>query len=720
MIRDRINREVEIGNKNKSMTRVILVSAIIVLLLFSTFFNMQKLTDVFKTRTQRYLKDINSQIASDVDFRLDIYSNYLDQLASSIKNMDSSYLSDAFFYHKAHAFEFENIMILKDDENDYWNYLTMDREVYFSQNTVGYFGKEKILFTAVIDEDRILLGVFDSNKFEDSIRTVAFNGRCNNFIVDNNGKIILGLDNSLNISQLFNGVVDIDRILNDSTDNIIYIDTMDSNANGNLIIAYSIVNEDWVLFSMIPTSMIYQGANGYIGNSYTLFIAEGLIILILLVLSWVLETKSNNKLYELAYRDSVTKGINDYAFRKKCERVIKNNVPYTYTMVFLNIKSFKIINDNYGFDNGNRLLKHIYDVINDSLKNNEYVTRCEADHYFICMKENNVQIINQRIKQIINKLDSHNIVLKAGAYVIDNHKLDIRSIKDKARLAYKYVNELDYIAYYDYELASLTNFNSKLLLSFDESIKKHDFKIFLQPKIDINTKQIYGAETLVRWMHPTLGMIYPEQFIALFEQDNKIIKLDNYIFENLCQIISGWKDNNIKVMPVSFNISRVHLNDENFVNNLIDIKNRYHIDDGILEIELTESIFIDFDRLDVLKDVLQKLHDNGFLCSLDDFGCGYSSLSLLRSFDIDIIKLDKVFFKDLSDKSKKIISSLIALAKSIGVLTVAEGIETNKQYEFLKMANCDLIQGYLFSKPLSVDDFEKWCVDYHPQEDENA
>ncbi|MDY4973557.1 MAG: EAL domain-containing protein, partial [Erysipelotrichaceae bacterium] len=198
------------------------------------------------------------------------------------------------------------------------------------------------------------------------------------------------------------------------------------------------------------------------------------------------------------------------------------------------------------------------------------------------------------------------------------------------------------------------------------------------------------------------------------------IKLDNYIFENLCQIIARWKENNIKVMPVSFNISRVHLNDENFVNDLVDIKNRYNIDDGILEIELTESIFIDFDRLDVLKDALCKLHDNGFMCSLDDFGCGYSSLSLLRSFDIDIIKLDKVFFKDLSEKSKKIISALIALAKSIGVLTVAEGIETNKQYEFLKMANCDLIQGYLFSRPLSVDDFEKWCVDYHPKEDENA
>ena len=111
-------------------------------------------------------------------------------------------------------------------------------------------------------------------------------------------------------------------------------------------------------------------------------------------------------------------------------------------MIFLNIRSFKIINDNYGFDNGNRLLKHIYNVIGASLKNNEYVTRCEADHYFICMKESDVQIINKRVKDIINKLESYNVVLKAGAYVIDNHKLNIRSIKDRARLAYKYVNEL--------------------------------------------------------------------------------------------------------------------------------------------------------------------------------------------------------------------------------------------------------------------------------------
>ena len=127
-------------------------------------------------------------------------------------------------------------------------------------------------------------------------------------------------------------------------------------------------------------------------------------------------------------------------------------------------------------------------------------------------------------------------------------------------MAFIYLIVFVFIDYYDFDLASLTVFNSKLLLSFDEAIKKHDFKIFFQPKIDINTKQIYGAETLVRWMHPTLGMIYPEQFISLFEQDNKIIKLDNYIFENLCQIIARFKKNNIKVNKYSFNISIVHLN----------------------------------------------------------------------------------------------------------------------------------------------------------------
>ena len=245
---------------------------------------------------------------------------------------------------------------------------------------------------------------------------------------------------------------------------------------------------------------------------------------------------------------------------------------------------------------------------------------------------------------------------------------------------------------------------------FEQSIKRQDFKVYLQPKIRLEDGRVGGAEALVRWHHPEKGMIYPNDFIPIFEKNGKICQLDQYMFTEVCKIISEWQQQGRQLFPISVNLSRQHFRiNPNFLDTFYEIAKEYNIPNNIIEFELTESIFFETSIFNTVKECIKKMHKLGFLCSLDDFGAGFSSLGLLKEFDIDTIKFDRQFFIDISTKkAKEIIGSMIDLSLRLGIHTVAEGIETNEQVHYLDSTKCDMIQGYVYSKPLCLDDFEQW------------
>ena len=252
----------------------------------------------------------------------------------------------------------------------------------------------------------------------------------------------------------------------------------------------------------------------------------------------------------------------------------------------------------------------------------------------------------------------------------------------------------------------------KLDTLFDESIQNGDFKLYLQPKVSLETNEICGAEALVRWIHPEYGAIYPSDFIPLFERNGKICRLDIYMFEEVCKLVHQWKEEGRKLVPISVNLSRRNIGMGNFVQNYVEIKEKYDIPDSLIEFELTESLFFDTQQIQIVKQIIEEMHAHGFLCSLDDFGFGYSSLALLKEFDVDTIKLDRQFFLGESDKMWKVVGKLISLAKELGIHIVAEGIETPEQLICLKENDCDMVQGYIYSKPLAALDFKKWFDTY--------
>lgn len=255
---------------------------------------------------------------------------------------------------------------------------------------------------------------------------------------------------------------------------------------------------------------------------------------------------------------------------------------------------------------------------------------------------------------------------------------------------------------------------SQIESEMDYALANGQFHVYLQPKVNMVTTKLYGAEALVRWIHPVDGMRSPAVFIPIFEKNGFVSKLDMYMFEEVCRIKSKWiKDEKIYANTIiSVNMSRVHLHETEFCKELSLIADRYGIPREELEVEITESVFEE--DINVLIDNVNRISEQGFLVSIDDFGSGFSALNLLKDLYVDTIKIDRDFIHGSGETSrgKGIIRNVIALCMDLKADVVTEGIETKEQAEFIMSCGCQIAQGYYYSKPLPIDEFEKFAEKY--------
>lgn len=451
------------------------------------------------------------------------------------------------------------------------------------------------------------------------------------------------------------------------------------------------------------------------GTTYTLFAISSLTLISLVYAIKMRVDKHREGIEKMLLVDEVTGGDSRAAFYIKMDEAVKNNPPNTYTVALLNVRNFKLINNNFGFLEGDKILKNIYYEIEKHLNKGEFLCRSEIDNFFICMKENDEEIIKRRLKEIeidINKCEweyssKYSIQFAFGLALVEDTSMDHRTIMNYARFSCSNYKKTREFKNYSKIVEELSREN-RLNYMFENSLKNGEFKVYLQPKMNIKNNRCQGAEALVRWIHPEEGMISPGEFIGLFEENDKIIELDFYVFEEVCKIIKSWIDNDKNVVPISVNLSRKHLKNTVFIDKFVDIKNKYSVQDGLIEFEILESVALDDEKINILISILDKIHQNGFLCSLDDFGSGYSLLSVLSELRVDTIKLDRKFFRDFEDeRSKNVIESFINVCERINTKVVAEGIESKEQLDYLRKVNCELVQGFIFSKPIDVESFEK-------------
>ena len=314
-------------------------------------------------------------------------------------------------------------------------------------------------------------------------------------------------------------------------------------------------------------------------------------------------------------------------------------------------------------------------------------------------------------RQLLDEFSFDQILFDQGAYLIRSQDADFMLMADRAKVASTYARKEYGCRFYDEALSRQMEREHMLESSFQRAIEDHEFQLYIQPKVRPGQSAASGGEVLVRWQHPEFGLLFPGDFIPLFERSGKICQLDFYMFEESCRLMKGWLEEG-RAVKLSVNLSRAHLisSDLSFLDRFRQIKEEYQIPDGQIELELTESLMLERRELPLVMAMIDRIREMGFLCSIDDFGFGYSSLTMLKDLNVTTVKLDRQFFLDESEKSWMVVGQLIRLAHSLDMTVVAEGIEESDQVEKLKERGCDLIQGYVYAKPLPASEFERWTV----------
>ena len=421
--------------------------------------------------------------------------------------------------------------------------------------------------------------------------------------------------------------------------------------------------------------------------------------------------ETNKKLKYRANYDPLTNIYNRDAFLETVRLKLDDNPNIEYAIIEFNFDKFKAINEMLGNIHGDTILKHFAASMRKDLKNVGVFGRIEADH-FACLIE--VSMLDElkityQLDHCFDDLDlDYKVIIYGGVYIIKDRRLDATQLLDRANLALKENkhNYLHRLNYYDDIIHSNLLEEQTVLSQMQDALKRHEFKIYLQAIYSIEKRCITKAEALVRWDHPQKGLLYPNKFISIFEKNGFITELDYYVWEEACKYIRSRADRGLAPINISVNISRINIYRNDLADKIFDLTKKYKIKPEMLELEITESTYAQNPEL--LQEAIRKLKDKGFTVLMDDFGSAYSSLNALKDMNFDILKIDMKFLEDFetSRKSSNILSSIIKMAKSLNMKIVAEGVETTEQLHFLTNLNCDLIQGYLFSKPLTIDEFE--------------
>ena len=417
-------------------------------------------------------------------------------------------------------------------------------------------------------------------------------------------------------------------------------------------------------------------------------------------------------------RDQLTGLYNKEFFNRYAAQLDIHHRDCPTDAIVLNVNHFHMINDRYGRTYGNEVLRLIADRILELVeKAGGIAGRNEADNFWLyCPHRSDYGAILESVQRDLNGAgqSENRIRLRMGVYSDVDKELDIERRFDRAKLAADSVkgNVTRVIGLYNSSMYETELLSEQLIEDFSVAIRERQFQVYYQPKFDVrpNEPVLNSAEALVRWTHPTLGVVSPGVFISLFEKNGLISTLDQYVWSEAAAQIRQWKERFGVTLPVSVNVSRVDLYDPELVEKLQDIVARNGLTGSDLLLEITESAYTE-DAEQIIETV-SRLRELGFWIEMDDFGSGYSSLNMLTALPIDALKLDMQFVRNAFTERRdtRLLEVMIQLAESFGLPTIAEGVETAEQMFTLKMMGCDIVQGYYFSRPLPAEEFESFIA----------
>lgn len=736
-------------NFKKKGYKIALISFIIfILFFFSVFFCTNRISNELERQLETNLIDVANQNALAISNQLNDNYMLLDSLFAEIKEIPGDMS--------------ENVMLLKGfvkaNNLKRVGFCDTDGTTYTTDNVVanlsyreffqrGMQGKSTItgvltdalrpdadekviIFSSPMYDDTTneLLGVFgliyDAEVINASLQVECFEGQGCSFATNEAGDISIAMSyDSIQLSQnLYTDILSrnpgntevintIRRNISSNTPNLgkLFIDSVEYYyyrtpiliADGEIV---------WNVFTLVPTGYLLQRLKP-VRNIMYLMIFLSIFLVVAAMISYLIIFSSQRRLVQrLAYRDSVTGGANYAYFKSQLLTKSRNRCGY---IVSMDIQHFSNITITAGSAAADDMIKKTWELIKQSIKDNEYAARVRDDYFVMLLNMSSDADVSKRLEQLSDEVHDLAIAYDApgvracfGIYPMEN----ITALDDsynKAKIGCAFAKERHdkcYAFYSEVDHEELLK-NQQLEERFDFALANHNFEIWYQPKYSADTRELVGSEALVRWRETDGKLIPPGRFIPLFERDGCISRLDEYVFREVCHNQKYWLDKGFKVCPVSVNISRATIYGANVVDKYLGILDSFELPHEYIQLEVLESAISG--NADIAK-ILERFRLSGVHILMDDFGTGYSSLATLNMHCFDTLKLDKSLIDCIGEKDgETLLHYVIKMGRHLGLHITAEGVEYESQLSYLQEQNCDDIQGYLFSKPLHVMDYER-------------
>lgn len=478
---------------------------------------------------------------------------------------------------------------------------------------------------------------------------------------------------------------------------------------------------EWCLMTFVPVSVVNASSQRLMQLTLAMCGVITLTFAALLGTLMLMTYRHGRKLEELAFVDEVTGGATMQRFYVQAQALLNATGHPPYALVYTNVEKFKVLNEQFGREACDELLRSLWKGPEGDLAELECAARITADNFCVLVKWEGRDAIVDRVKHWYEMATGYHAksgrvwmepIMGMGVYPIGEEVMPFDYMIDRAKLALRETagelsGHIRYAVYDDAVRRKL--FRDKQLEDMMEgALKDQEFVVYLQPKYELEGETIGGAEALVRWKSVREGMIFPDEFIPLFEKNGFIVQLDLYVFEEVCTSIRRWLDAGVTPVKISVNCSRVNLKNPNFLEHYQEICEKWRIPPEYIEIELTENLV--FENVERLGQIIDDIHAAGFGCSMDDFGSGYSSLNMIQDIPVDTIKLDRIFFRTMgriNERTESVVGCILSMTKALHMVTVAEGVEERSQVEMLRRLGCDYIQGYYYAKPMPISEFER-------------
>ena len=674
------------------------------------------------TEQKAILQSITNEILSDniVDTKkiFDMYEK---------SDVTSHFIRMAIMYEDGRTITNDGHEVDYSDEID--NFFS-NNEIHISENRISKIDEEEITIysqaISIENEKIAILLIVKTESYKDTFSNKVFEGKGFSYIVNKDGTIIVSANTDKETGNLIENIEQMlvgsskerfevnKNTIQDNIKNEVSGSRTLQTTDGQYYMVYEPIGaNDWSIATFIPSKAIAGEANRALLTTFILAIIVIFIILSICIYIVISNNKKQKQLFEYAYIDPITKKGNIYYFRKRGQEILdKEKSKENQYLLVLDINKFKMINKAYGYKTGDTILNGIGEELEKTLGKQSLICRYSNDYFAVLFEytEDIRKIVNTLVKNIENlKIDSnvYNLSVNMGIYKLTDADTNISVAMDKAIIAHSASkgDVFDKFHIYDEKMEKELEKESKIEQEMYQALMNNEFKVYYQPKVYVQDEKLYGAEALVRWEHNG-KMVPPSEFVPLFEKNKFILKLDVYVFEQVCSDMKKWKEKYGKELVISVNVSREHFLDEHFLEKYMLIATKNGINTNKIDLEITESATVEA-GIDIIE-IMNKMKKLGFLISIDDFGTGYSSLSTLQDMPADILKIDKSFVDRIGKNEKNMIDYILTMAKELKLTTIAEGVETKEQRDYLLEKGCDIIQGYYYAKPMPEEEFEEY------------